>query len=52
MTVHAVIESAEQLDEVITRLKQVASEAGISHSTIEAETKECSCPDCGIIAND
>ncbi|MBD5279309.1 MAG: cation transporter [Bacteroides sp.] len=52
MTVHAVIESTEQLDEVITRLKQVAAEAGISHSTIEAETKECSCPDCGIIAND
>ena len=52
MTVHAVIESAEQLDGVITRLKQVATEAGISHSTIEAETKECSCHDCGMIAND
>ena len=52
MTVHAVIESTENIREIIAHMKSVALAAGISHSTIEVETKECACSDCGLIAND
>ena len=52
MTVHAVIESTENIREIIALMKSVALAAGISHSTIEVETKECACSDCGLIAND
>ena len=52
MTVHAVIESPEILDSVIARIRNVASNSGIAHSTIEAETELCDCSDEGIIAID
>ena len=52
MTVHAVIENPDQLDTVITRIRGVASQLGISHSTIEAETKDCGCAQDALIAND
>ncbi len=49
MTVHAVIANPELLDTVTSGLRAVASKAGISHSTIEAETPSSSCPDHTII---
>ena len=52
ITVHAVIESTENIREIIAHMKSVALAAGISHSTIEVETKECACSECGLIAND
>lgn len=48
MTVHAVIASADLLDDVVGGMRAAAANAGICHSTIEAETKAC--PDCGLIA--
>lgn len=52
MTVHAVIESADNLDMVVSRLRATARAAGIAHSTIEAETAECGCKDREIIVAD
>ncbi|MDE6648728.1 MAG: cation diffusion facilitator family transporter [Muribaculaceae bacterium] len=52
LTVHAIIESPDQLDAVIYRLRETARSAGISHSTIEAETTECRCKDRDIISGD
>lgn len=52
MTVHAVIESGDILDTVVARLRETARAAGITHSTIEAETAECECKDRDIIADD
>ena len=52
MTVHAVIESPEILDSVITRIRDVASNSGIAHSTIEAETEQSGCHEKAMIAND
>lgn len=52
MTIHAVIDSADNLDIVVGRLKETAAKFGISHSTVEAEIKACGCSDCNIIAND
>ena len=52
MTVHAVIESPEILDSVIARIRNVASNSGIAHSTIEAETEQSGCHEKAMIAND
>ncbi len=52
MTVHAVIANPELLDSVTSGLREVASKAGISHSTIEAETPSSLCPDHTIIPTD
>ena len=52
MTVHAVIESPEILDSVIARIRDVASNSGIAHSTIEAETEQSGCHEKAMIAND
>lgn len=52
MTVHAVIDSTDNLDTVISRLRETANAAGITHSTIEAETAEHDCGDRDIIAAD
>ena len=52
MTVHAIIESPDHLDTVISKLRETARSAGIRHSTIEAETTECRCKDRDIIAGD
>lgn len=52
MTVHAVIESADSLDMVVSRLREKARAAEIAHSTIEAETAECRCKDHDIISAD
>lgn len=52
MTVHAIIESPDHLDAVISKLRETARYAGIRHSTIEAETTECRCKDRDIIAED
>ena len=52
MTVHAVIESPDILDSVISRIREVAMHSGISHSTIEAETEHCTCREKDIIAGD
>ena len=52
MTVHAVIDSPENLDEIISRMKEVAAHNGINHSTIEAETKTCHCSDTTLIPDE
>ena len=52
MTVHAVIESPEILDSVIARIRNVASNSGLAHSTIEAETEQSGCHEKAMIAND
>lgn len=52
MTVHAVIRDPGMLDAVISGIREAASRSGISHSTVEAETKHCHCSDTAIIANE
>ena len=52
MTVHVLIESPEMLDDIIKKIKGVAENSGISHSTIEAETKENDCKETDLIAHD
>lgn len=52
MTVHAVVDSSDQINGVIQELKEEAEHFGITHSTIEVETKGCECDDCDIIAKD
>ena len=52
MTVHAVISDPAMLDAVISGIREAASRSGISHSTVEAETVHCPCPDKSIIANE
>ncbi len=49
MTVHAVIENPERLDNITSRLRQAAANAGIAHSTIEAETISSPCRDTSLI---
>lgn len=52
MTVHAVIKDPGMLDAVISGIREAASRSGIHHSTVEAETDDCPCPDKSIIANE
>ena len=52
MTVHAIINSPEKLDSVISAIREAAHLAGIGHSTIEAETENCTCLDKDIIADE
>ncbi len=49
LTVHAVIENPALLDTITSRLRQAAANAGITHSTIEAETISSHCPDTSLI---
>lgn len=50
LTVHVVVDTPEDIDGVITRLRHALEEIGISHSTIEAETSEsdCRCRECSL----
>ena len=52
MTVHAVIESADNLDNVVSEIREVAANEGIGHSTIEVETKVCRCKDNKLLSDD
>lgn len=51
MTAHVLIQSSDMVDDVIRKIKEVARQEGISHSTIEVETKEDNCSDRGIISD-
>lgn len=52
MTVHAVIENADKLDEVIISMRAEAEHEGINHSTIQVEINTCRCKDENLIANE
>ncbi|MDE6562248.1 MAG: cation diffusion facilitator family transporter [Muribaculaceae bacterium] len=52
MTVHAVIKDPGMLDAVISGIREAASRSGIHHSTVEAETDDCPCPNKSIIPNE
>lgn len=44
MTVHVVVRDLSQIDRVITQVREAVKAAGITHSTIEAETHLCDAP--------
>lgn len=50
MTVHVVISTPGELSTVVPEMRKVAEKFGINHSTIEAETEDCSCDDHAKIA--
>lgn len=52
MTVHVLIKSPDMLDDIIKKVKEVAANSGISHSTVEAETKEDCCSDTTLIPSE
>lgn len=52
LTVHAVITDLSRLDQVTASIKRQAARFGITHSTVEAETRDAGCNDRHLFATD
>lgn len=52
LTVHVVIMDLMKLNQIIAAVKQCASDYGVTHATVEAETSDAPCPDHALFSQD